>query len=171
MGEHVRIALLVGLCVLSACGRKPPRAEPIALPAPAAVLSPPEAFYDRDGNIKGSGTRVQWLEIPVGFTRSAVRSTNTREIYEATRLPFEKVCDFLSRRMFTGKVDRGTNHAEYPAVMPLDMNESAIRLNVSLTQVEGVLALAIEPVPRPNAKPLSDEEARRLLREEAEHMH
>jgi hypothetical protein len=73
--------------------------------------------------------------------------------------------------MFTGKVDRGTNHAEYPAVMPLDMNESAIRLNVSLTQVEGVLALAIEPVPRPNAKPLSDEEARRLLREEAEHMH
>jgi hypothetical protein len=115
----------------------------------------------------------------MGFTRmlpkggSAVDAgAQDRESFEAELLPFEKVRDFFSKRMFTGRSDVGPYHAAYPGVMPLDMDESAPRLNVALSQSKGKITLTIERIrPPPEVKPLSDDEARALLRQEAERMH
>jgi predicted small lipoprotein YifL len=180
VGQHVRIAIVTTALALAACGRKPPRPEPLVLPTPAQA--PPvdlSARYAPDGSLKSSGMRVEWLELPMGFTRvlpagdsGVAAHAPDRESFEAELLPFEKVRDFFSKRMFTGKVEAGPYYAIYPAVMPLDMNESAPRLNVALGQSKGTIKLTIERVrPPPEVKPLSDDEARALLRQEAERMH
>jgi hypothetical protein len=172
VGKHVRIALVMGAVVLAGCGRKPPRPEPFVQRAPVQLAPRPASdFYDHDGNIKGSGVRVEWLEMPAGFAHVAKLSNAEREVYQSETLPFAKVSDFLSKRMFTGKVDLGSDHAVYPAVMPLDMNEKAIRLNVSLTQVKGTITLVVERVRKVEVKPLSEDEARQILSQEMERVH
>lgn len=172
MGKHVRIALTLAL-LACACGRKPPRPEPLAMPTamrPRVVDT--SNRYEADGSLKSSGKRVEWLELPVGFEPLAKQDQGAIEIYEAELMPFEKACDFFARRMFTGKVERGPYHAVYPGVMPLDMNESAPRLNVSLSEDKGKVRLTIVRVPKPEpVKPLSDDEARKILSQEAERVH
>lgn len=171
MDQHVRLALIGALLLVPACGRKPPRPEPLQQPAPAAKVVPGLDAYDRNGNLKGSATRVEWLELPAAFKRSEARSFEAHEVYEAEGIRFDKMCDFLSKRMFTGKVELKDDRARYEAVIPLDMNEKASRLNVLLTQEAGKLTLDIERLPRLDVKPLSDEEARQLLSKEAERQH
>jgi hypothetical protein len=170
VGKHVRITLVIAALALVGCGRKPPKPEPLVMPAPAH--GPPVVvladFYERDGSLKSSGTRVHWLELPAGFTRSAARSSDTRDVYEAPALPFEKVCNFLSKRMFTGKVETTPNRARYALAMPLDMNEKAVRLNVSVIQADGTITLDVERQPSTDVKPLSEQEARALLNDERE---
>jgi hypothetical protein len=125
--------------------------------------------YERDGSLKGSAVRVAWLEIPAAFKRSAARSVGPHEIYEAANLPFDKVSDFLSKRVFSGKVDMDSGRAYYPAVMPLDMNANAARLNLLLTQIAGKITLDIERLPRAaEIAPLSDDEARKLISQDLE---
>lgn len=172
MGKHVRIALALAL-LACACGRKPPRPEPLAMPAAAkSHVVDTSKRYEADGSLKGSGKRVEWLELPAGFEPIAKLDQGAIEIFEAELMPFDKACDFLSRRMFTGKVDRGHSHAVYPAVMPLDMNESAPRLNVSLSEEQDKVRLTIVRIPRPApVTPLSDDEARKILAQEAERVH
>jgi hypothetical protein len=172
VGTHVRIALVVGAVALGGCGRKPPRPEPFVQRAPVQVAPRPVTdFYDRDGNIRGSGVRVEWLEMPAGFAHVPKLTSADREVYQSDTLPFDKVNDFLGKRMFTGKVDLGSNHAVYPAIMPLDMNENAMRLNVSVTRLKGVVTLMVERVRRVEVKPLSEDEARQILSKEMERVH
>jgi hypothetical protein len=172
MDQHVRVALAAGVIALAACGRKPPRAEPLPPPTPARSVAPVAEFYDRDGNIKGSGLRFEWLELPAGFTRSKVLSVGGHEVYESEVLPLEKVCDYLSRRTFTSNVERALDSARYPGAMPLDMNEGARRLTVVVTQTGGRIRIDIEPLPRlSEVKPLSEAEARKLLDQERERIH
>lgn len=172
MDQHVRVAFLAGALALAGCGRKPPRAEPLQPPTPPPSVAPTADFYDRDGNIKGSSTRYEWLELPAGFTRSKVLSVGGHEVYESDRLPLEKVCDYLSRRMFTGNIERTASSARYPGAMPLDMDAEARRLTVLVTQAAGLIQIDMEPLPRVSeVKPLSEEEARQLLSQERERIH
>jgi hypothetical protein len=163
---------MAGVVALSACGRKPPRAEPLPPPTPARTVAPSADYYDREGNLKSSGSRVEWLALPASFKRSDLHSVGGHEVYESDAVPFEKVCDFLSRHMFTGSVTREAYRAQYPGAMPLDMNEAAPRLDVVVKQVTGVITIDVERRARVNeVKPLSEEEARQLLSKELERVH
>ncbi len=171
MDQHVRVAVIAGLVALSACGRKPPRAEPLPPPAQTRV-APSAGYYDREGNLKSSGAQVEWLELPASFKRSDRLSVNGHEVHQSDAVPFEKVCDFLGRRMFTGNVTREPYRVHYPGVMPLDMNEAAPKLDVLVTQVKGRITIDVERRMRPSeVKPLSEEEARQLLSKELERVH
>jgi hypothetical protein len=172
MDQYVRVAVMAGVVVLGACGRKPPRAEPLPPPTPARTVAPSAGYYDREGNLRSSGMRFEWLELPASFKRSDVRSVGGHEVYESDAVPFDKVCEFLGRRMFTGSVARESYRAHYPGVMPLDMNEAAPRLDVLVTQVTGLITIDVERRVRPDeVKPLSEEEARQLLSKELERVH
>ena len=163
---------MAGVVVLCACGRKPPRAEPLPPPAQVRALAPSTNHYDREGNLKSSGARVEWLELPSSFTRSDRLSVGGHEVYESEAVPFDKVCDFLGRRTFAGNVTRTPYRAHYPGVMPLDMNEAAPRLDVLVTQVTGRITIDVERRPRPSeVTPLSEDEARQLLSKDLERLH
>lgn len=172
MDQYVRVAVMAGVVALSACGRKPPRAEPLQPPTPAPTAAPSADYYDRDGNLKSSGARVEWLELPASFKRSDLHSVGGHEVYESEAVPFDKVCDFLGRRMFTGSVARERYRAHYPGVMPLDMNEAAPRLDVLVKQVNGLISVDVERRMRVSeVEPLSEDEARQLLSKELERVH
>jgi predicted small lipoprotein YifL len=171
MDQHVRVAVIASVIALAACGRKPPHAEPLRPPAPKPVVSTGD-YYDRDGNLKGSGLRSEWLELPASFKRAQAAVVEGHEVYEANLVPLEKVCDFLSRRMFTGNVERTPSSARFPGAMPLDMNAAARRLTVNVTEAEGLIRIDIERLPLlSEVKPLSEDEARALLSQEMERIH
>jgi predicted small lipoprotein YifL len=172
MDQHVRIAVIASVLTLAACGRKPPHAEPLRPPKPAASVAPTADFYDREGNLKGSGMRAEWLELPAGFTRSKELSVGGHEIYQADIVPLEKTCDFLSKHMLTGNVERTASSARYAGAMPVDMNSAAPRLTVQVSQFEGRIRIDVERLPLlSEVKPLSEDEARKLLSQERERMH
>jgi len=110
---------------------------------------------------------VDWLQIPMGFRRKP--SVDERHVrFEADPLPIDKVREFLSARMFTGEVDETPARSSYRAVLPLENDPKAVRLNVVLTARPTVhsMVLEIERLTYGDAKPLVVDEARRVLARE-----
>jgi hypothetical protein len=173
MGRISRIGLFSLGCALLACGKgKPSEATPparrtAAAPAPAAVA---ESIYDAQGRLKASSEQVEWLQIPAGFSRKP--STDERHVrFESPTLPIDKVRDFLAARMFTGSVDEAPYHISYRAVMPLDNDPKAVRLDILVAARPALhtVVLEIERLTYGDAKPLTVDEARRVLaREQAQ---
>lgn len=170
MGRFSRIGWWVLGCALLGCGKSKP-SEPAAAPVARApsqqVEAAEESLYDAQGRLKASAERAEWLQIPVGFKRKP--SIDERHVrFEAGPLPLDKVRDFLAARMFTGTVEEQDNRVFYRAVMPIDGDPKAVRLHVALSRRPGLrgLLLEIERLTYDDVKPISVEEARRVLTHE-----
>lgn len=175
MGWNRRIACVVlsasVLCV--SCKRREPLTAPSEPPgkphlAEAEPAGPP--LYDAHGRLFASKERVEWLEVPVGFARLKQREYGRHTIYESSRVPFDKLRDFLSLRMLTGRVEETSRDVVYSAVMPVDGRSDAARLNIKLTRLpKQEVQLDIERLGYGDVKPLSDEQAKKALRDEQQH--
>jgi hypothetical protein len=171
MVRHRRVGLLALVCcALLGCSKDKPvarelaeRSKSAAQPAKAPVAS----IYDAQGRLKPGSERVEWLEIPAAFKRSA-QSYGRHVLFEAPSVPLEKARDFFGARMFTGTIEEGAQRVFYKAVMPLSADGRAVRLNLQLTEraFDHTLLLDIERLSYEGAKPLSVDEARKALSRE-----
>lgn len=171
MGRISRIGLFSLGCALLACGKgKPSEARPPAPRAAAAPAQVAESIYDAQGRLKASSEQVEWLQIPASFQRKP--SIDARRVrFEAPTLPIDKVRDFLAARMFTGSVEAAPYRISYRAVMPLDNDPKAVRLDIVVAARPALhtVSLEIERLTYGDVKPLSVDEARRVLaREQAQ---
>lgn len=175
MGQLRRVAALLALaCAPLACKKEsaelPARAPAAAPTAPAPAQQTEEGLYDAQGRLKPSAEQVEWLQIPAGFRRRP--SVDERRVrFESGPVPLDKVRDFLTARMFTGTVEESAHRSFYRSVQPLENDPKAVRLNISLNERPGLrsVVLDIERLTYGDAKPLTVDEARRVLaRERAE---
>lgn len=114
----------------------------------------------------------------MGFKKLA-QSYGRHVLFQGPNVPLDKARDFFGARMFTGKVEEGPQQVAYRAVMPMEADARAVRLDVSLSMVRAVpdpqagiaagdevLQLDIERLTYDGAQPLSDEQARKALASE-----
>lgn len=166
VGGALAASALLGSCKKS----EPPAAASESTKAQAVAAKPKPSLYDAQGRLLPSKVRVEWLEIPVGFERQQVREYGRHVLFESSEVPFEKASAYLSERMLTGQVDETQRDIHYKAVMPVDGRADSTRLDVLLTKLPGdKLQIDIEPLTYHGVKPLSVEEAKKALREEARH--
>src|SRR5688500_3710635 len=136
MGRVGRVvAPLAGTLLLAACGKSGRNLEAAQgalrtdAEAPGAVA---ESLYDAHGQLKASAQRVEWLEIPVGFTRKAQRY-GRHVLFEGHGVPLEKVREFFASRMFTGEVEEQPDRVFYRAVLPLSAATRSVPLDLHLS--------------------------------------
>lgn len=166
---RVGLAALV-CCGLLGCSKSPPVVgEPAARRKPDAQVAaaPVESIYDAQGRLKVGSERVEWLEIPAGFKRSP-QAYGRHVLFEGHGVPLEKAREFFAPRMFTGTVEEGPARVFYKAVMPVSADPRAVRLDLRLSErsFDKTLLLDVERLSYDGAKPLSVDEARKVLSRE-----
>lgn len=160
--------LLASALVLCSCAKKRSLERP--QPSAAAVRHNQarlaESFYDQAGRLKGSSERVEWLEIPLAFQKTNM-SYGRHVVYEASRVSLDRARDFFAERMLTGTVEETPHTLFYREALPAS-GGNAVKLSVRLTErtAQGKLELDIERLTYGDAKPVSIDEARRLLADE-----
>jgi hypothetical protein len=163
--------MLVWGGVASGCN-KPQEAEQTQAARPKKAHDAGEPakpnYYDAQGRLLPGEARVEWLQVPLAFKRNKTLEYGRHAIFESNDVPLDKTRAFLDARMFTGEVAESHRDVRYHSVVPLNGPPDATRLHVSITVLPNKqLQLDIEPLGYPGAKPLTMEEARKALREDA----
>jgi hypothetical protein len=147
--------------------KKEPRAQTAAPKPEVAAPKPPLQLFDAEGRLKGSGRRVAWLELPLGFEQDPA-SRAMHHVFVGRGMTLQQTRDYLSERMLTGEVDDSGEVVRYRAVVPISGGADAMRFDVSVARVEGGQAVKLTLDERTflGADPLSVPEAREALKRE-----
>jgi hypothetical protein len=166
MGRFRRIVL--SSCLLLACSKSAPSESAAPAPAAAPAAKQPESPYDAQGRLKASAERVDWLQIPQGFERKPGMDERHPR-FEAEQMRLDKVRDFFSERMLTGTVEESPARVVYRAVQPIENDPQAVPLDITLTVHGRGVSLDFTRFTYGDAKPITEDEARRQLAEERKH--
>jgi hypothetical protein len=135
-------------------------------PVVAAPTPPPPPLADAQGRLLGSGVRVDWLELPRGFT-ARPKAAGVGSAYEASGIAPERVRDFLLAQMLTGSAEELGQGVVYRGAMPVDGRADAVRMDVEvLVTPRGGILLRITPVTFPHVPTLPEADAKKLLAKE-----
>lgn len=158
---------------LTACGGSDSPARGAEGPAAAksaassvAAPAPKPSPFDAQGNLKASGLKVDWFEIPAGFESAGSRPQH--HLFVSHEVSMEQLREFLASRMLTGQVDEQGKGAIYRQVMPITAGAKAMRFDVQVAMIDqgkGV-SLALDERTFLGAPPLSPAEAAKVLAEE-----
>ncbi|MEY4512864.1 MAG: hypothetical protein RLZZ450_4986 [Pseudomonadota bacterium] len=169
MGKLNRVVnMLFSACLLlGACSeRSAPAAEREVERArqaskAAAAAQPVDPRFDASGNLKSSGQRMSWLELPVGFTKRA-GSTTQQATFEAQNMPFSKVREFLEARIVPGNIVYRANGTTFQGALPSHTRLDMPPMDVTILETDrkrGEIRLAIDDLTPPAAQPIKEENA------------
>lgn len=173
MGKLGRVTLsalaLVGACS-SASERSTPSAEPKALERVAVeqLAQPVDERFDARGELKSSGRRFVWLELPLGFAERPGASPRSAS-FEATEMPLVKVRDYLDARLAPAKLEFTRSGVYFRRSRPAHTQLEAALLDVTLIEMDAAtktVRLQIDDLSPPPEPPLSEEAAKEALARE-----
>jgi hypothetical protein len=146
----------------AAPGAEDPAAVKSVAPSVVASALKPSPF-DARGNLKASGLKIDWFEIPAGFESAGSRPQH--HLFVSHEVSMEQLREFLASRMLTGQVAEQGKGAIYRGVMPVSAASKAIRFDVQVALIDqgtGV-SLALDERTFLGAPPLSPAEAAKVL--------
>ena len=138
-----------------------PRAVPHKVTPKAVAVSP----YDEHGNLKPSGMKVGWLEIPAGF-QERVSSQGTHHAYVG-KVKSLDVTRFFDARVFTSQVRLVGHGVHYGLAQPKNQDPNAVRLEIGVypNRAGDTVQIFVDERTQNAGPPLTMEQARALLSE------
>ncbi|MDB4975762.1 MAG: hypothetical protein JWN48_4103 [Myxococcaceae bacterium] len=174
MGKLDRVIRVFVLAMLTACSASAPggsgplgqspqahrRRAKAALPEVAA-----DGRLDATGQLKPSGMRAGWLEVPSGFVEQP-GSTSHLRLYIARGMPYAKAREFLQARLAPERTEFPVHGISFRDALPTYTQLAMPPLNVLLVETDhnkGEVRLLIEDLAPPEGKPLPVDSAAQAL--------
>lgn len=178
MGKLDRVMALAGAVLALACtkqsepvGSASLRAESMKAAQRAADAGQGDVRLDAEGNLKSSGRRIGWLELPTGF-RELSESTPRLATFEAEDLPLELVNRYLEARLVPAQVDQRKNGTSFRNAKPSHTRLEMPAMHVTALTTDVVsrkVRLTIEDLSPPPKAPLPLDVAAREQQRERTH--
>jgi hypothetical protein len=129
MGWHRTGMMLMLALGCSSTAPDSERALPIDETNDPASLDP-DGLFDADGRLRPSDTKVVGLTLPRGLTPLGVEREREHH-YIAPAVEVDALIAYLGPRLVTGAVDRVGTGATFRDAVPREVDQGAVRLDVS----------------------------------------